>query len=223
LTSLLARVRTFCLPAGQDAARRVRTIRVTEQGKMRPAPNAAWISFTSQMEIDSTRSRFRWEARFGGGRLRIFHVTDAYEDGRGEVSVKIGGIIPARKIAGPEADLGELQRYLASMPLCPPMLVNHPSLAWSELGLSTLRVEDAGATVEIEVDPLGCPCECRAVRPRALGKDMVMTPWSASAADFREVEGMRIAHVLEAAWRPPEGAFTYYRTEVASIIMKPDL
>jgi hypothetical protein len=187
---------------------------------MRSAPNAAWIHFTAEMEVDAARSRFRWEAGFGGGRLRLFRVTDAYEDGRGELAVRVGGIVPVKKMAGPEFDKGELQRYLASVALCPPILLNHPSLVWSVAGNAALGLRDAadpnGAAIQIEIGGDGCPVACRAERPRALGNQTVPTPWSAAAFDFYEREGLRVARRLEAAWDLPEGAFTYYRAEVTS-------
>jgi len=151
---LLARLRAFCFPGGEEAARRVRAIKVTEQGELRSAPNARWVSFTSEQEVEARSSRFHWDARFRGG-LGFFTVTDAYEDGHGYVEVKAGRVIPVKKMAGPEFDQGELQRYLASVGLCPAMLVNHVSLEWMTAGLLTLRVRDskgpAGATVDLEM------------------------------------------------------------------------
>src|SRR5690348_6152722 len=141
--ALLGRVRSFCFPAGEDTARLVRAIRVAEKGELRSAPGARWIPFTAEETIESTRSSFRWEARYAGGRSGWIGVTDAYEDGHGRLAMKLGGLIPIKTVRGPHADRGELQRYLASVFLCPPMLLNHGSLEWSAIGPTTLRVRDS--------------------------------------------------------------------------------
>jgi len=148
--------------------------------------------------------------------MSIFTVTDAYEERKGSLIIKLGGLIPAKKMVGPDVDKGELQRYLAAVVSCPPMLVNNDSLEWSAAGPSTLRVRDGEAAVDVDLDEKGRPLLCRAHRPRTMGKQSVETPWTGTPIEFREWDGLRVANVVEAAWHPPEGAFTYFRGEVTS-------
>lgn len=218
--ALVARLRAFCYPGGEDSARRVLAIRTMERGEMRASLKARWIPFTAEQVTETRRSSFRWEARYRGSRMGLIAVTDAYEEGRGRLVVKLGGVIPVQKVLGPEADRGELQRYLASLILCPPMVLNHGSLEWRAVGPLALRVRDradpTGATVDVEMNEEGCPLVCRGDRPRMVGKQAELTPWSASGSEFREWEGLRVPGHLEAAWILPDGPFTYYRAEVVS-------
>jgi hypothetical protein len=218
--ALLARLRAFCFPGGEDAARRIRAIRTTETGEIRMSPEARWIPFTAEQFTDSTRSNFRWDARIHPGKISSAVVTDAYEEGRGRLVIKLGGLLPVKKITGPDADKGELQRYFSSIAFCPPVLLNHPSLDWTAAAPLTLRVRDredpAGATIDIEIGDDGRLLGCRADRPAAVGKKAVMTPWFASCADFREWEGLRVPTRLEACWHPSEDPFIYFRAEITS-------
>ncbi len=217
---LLARLRAFLFPGGEEQARRIRAIRTTERGEMRMSPGARPIPFTAEEQIDATRSGFRWDARATAGRLRSFAVTDAYEDGHGRLVVKLGGVIRLEEIEGPDVDKGELQRYLSTVTLCPPMLIGNPSLDFTAAGPLVLRVRDladpTGASVDIELDAEGRPLASRADRPRAVGKKMILTPWSAIGREFREWEGLRIASRLEAIWDLPDGPFSYFQEEVTS-------
>lgn len=149
---LLGRLRSFCFPGGEDAARRVQAVRSAEKGEIRMSPEARWIPFTAEQFSDATRSSFPWEARLNPGKIASPVVTDAYEEGHGRLVVKLGGVLPVKKVAGPDADKGELQRYLSSITFCPPILLNHPSLDWTVDGALTLRVRDrddrTGATVD---------------------------------------------------------------------------
>ncbi len=220
--ALLARLRAFCFAGSEDSARTVRAVRLIERGEFRAAPNARWSGFTAEQEIDAARSRFRWDARFHGGSARFFSVTDAYEDARGQIAIRAGGILPVKKITGPAFDRGELQRYLASVALCPAMVLNHPALEWSAAGPLTLQVRDAGAPSGAEVEATigedGSPLECRANRPRALGRATVLTPWLVRARDFRACDGFRVPGHTEAWWQLPEGPFQYYSSEIASFV-----
>ena len=218
--TLLARLRAFCFPGGEDSARSVLAVRTTERGEIRASPSARWISFTAEQVIDARRSSFRWQARYQGGSRGMITVTDAYEEGHGRIVVKLGGLIPVQKLVGPEADRGELQRYLASIVLCPPILLNHGSLDWAAVSPLTLRVRDradpTGATLDLEMSEEGQPLVCRAERPRAVGKGTVLTAWSVVGSEFQDCQGLRLPRRLEAAWELPEGPFTYYRGEVVS-------
>ena len=217
---LLARLKAFCLPGGEENARQVRSIRTTQSGEIRSAATAPWVPFTAEEVTSAMSCAFRWEARLKGGRLGWFSVTDSYEDGHGCGALSLGGVLPVRKSVGPDFDRGELQRYLGSVVLCPPMLVNNASLIWSAAGRLTLRVRDrddsTGATVDLELNEQGHPIACHAERPRMVGKITVPTSWSAAGADFEERQGMRVATRLEASWHLPEGVFSYFRAQVSS-------
>jgi hypothetical protein len=216
-------MRAFCLPGGEESARRVNVVRIAERGEFRSAPNARWGPFTSELEIDARRSRFRWDARFRGGARGFFGVTDAYENGAGRLTIRVGGV-PVKKMTGLEFDKGELQRYISSFVMCPPMLINNPSLVWTAAGPSTLRVCDrddpTGATVDVDVDGEGSPVLIRAERPRSVGSQAPLTPWFAVASEFREREGLRIPNRLVVSWGLPEGPFDYYRGEVVSFAIQ---
>jgi hypothetical protein len=218
---LLARLRAFLFGGDESTARLVRAVRTIQRGEFRTAPGAKWMPFTAEEFIDANRSAFRWEARFGGGRLGSVAVTDAYEEGHGRLVIKLGGVVPVKKVQGPEVDRGELQRYLAGISSCPPIVLNHRSLAWTASGPVTLRLSDqedpGGATVDLELAKDGRPLVCRGDRPRLVGKRSILTPWSGTGADFKEWEGFRAARQLEAAWLLPEGPFTYFRAEVTSL------
>lgn len=220
---LLDRLRSFSLPGGEDAARLVRGIRTTERGEIRSGPRARWIPFTAEQTMDATRSGFCWEARLRTGPLRLLAVTDAYEGKHGRAAVRLGGVVPVATGAGPDYDKGELQRYLAQIPSCPPILFNHPSLDWVKVGPRTLRVRDrddpTGATVDLEIGEDGRPLGVHADRPRAIGKHAVLTPWSGTCDDPKEWDGIRVPTRLAAAWYLPEGEFIYFRAEIASLVV----
>lgn len=220
--TLLARLCAFCFPCGEEPARLIRGVKTTEAGQMRMSPGARWIPFAAEQVVDSTRSCFRWEARLDPGKVTSVTVTDAYEEGHGRLTVKVGGVIPVRRMTGPDLDKGELQRYLASIVFCPPILLNHPTLEYDAVGPLTLRIRDrrdpTRASIDLDISDDGRPLICRADRPRMVGKQALMTPWSATGGEFQVWEGLRLPNRLEVTWHLPEGDFSYYRGEITSLI-----
>jgi hypothetical protein len=209
-------VRGFCFPGGEDAARHVRAIRITERGEMQTAPAARPLSFTAEHWIDAHTSRFRWEARFRGT-LGLFKVIDSYEDGRGSLAIR-AGMVPVKKMAGPDFDLGELLRYLASFALCPPMLLNHDALVWTPIEPGVIRLQEGHATIDLEFDKHGCPVGFHGQRPRLVGSRGILTPWSGRAGDFRDWDGIRVAGAIEASWQLSDGPFRYYQSTITSVM-----
>ena len=200
----------------------MRGVKITQRGEFCSAPGARWMPFTAKQWIDATRSVFCWEARFGGW-VCSFGVSDAYEEARGRLVVKLGGVLPVKKFVGPDVDKGEIQRYLSEILMCPSILLNHASLECTAAGKRTLRLQDrkdpTGATVDLEIDEEGRPVACRADRPRLVGKRSVLTPWSGTCQEFQEWEGLRVARRVEACWHLPEGTFTYFRVEVTTFTL----
>jgi hypothetical protein len=214
--SLLERFREFCFPGGRQGAARVHAVRIAEKGEMRTSPQARWIPFTAEETISAIESDFCWSAHLNIAKVLPVTVVDAYQQHHGRLLAKVGPLT-TQSVAGPDADRGEVQRYLASIIYCPAMLLNHRSLEWTAAGPLSLLLRDredtTGATVEIEISENGKPLACRAYRPRLVGKHTILTPWMARCSNFREHEGMRVACGVEASWLV-DGWFPYFRSEI---------
>lgn len=213
-TVLLERLVRFLLPKGNATARTLQVMRISEKGEMRTSAQSRWMSFTAELTFHTKLSEFRWEARTSG-----VVITDAYEDGHGIAMSRLAGLLTLKKAsASPALDRGEVQRYLSSLMLCPAAIVNHASLQWTAVAESVLRVQDStdptGAAVDFEIGRDGEPTSCHTIRPRIVGKNSVDTEWVGKCSEFRDWNGMRIAHRLEVWWEIPNAPFCYYRSEV---------
>jgi hypothetical protein len=220
IPTVLARACAFCFPAGDSAAHKIRTVHTTQRGEMRASPQARWIPFTAEEVTATTHSSFCWTARMNPGKISSVSIIDAYDRGHGRLIVKAAGIVPVKRMAGPDLDKSELQRYLASVSLCPAILLNHSSLecvAETDSSFQLRDREDAtGTVVQIFVNDAGEMTECRADRLRMADKDFVLTHWSANCSDFCDWEGMRVPTRMQATWHLPDGPFTYFRGEITN-------
>jgi hypothetical protein len=218
IETLLERIKAYSFPGGEGNARDIRRIRTTQRGEIRSDPEARWVPFTAEEYVDAAKSGFCWVAHMGSG-LKAVDVTDAYENGHGRLVLRKGPL-QLKKLTGTDVDKGELQRYLAYLGYCPPMLVNNLSLEFNAVNPRVLRLCDrsdpTGASVDVEIEDNGCIAVTRAIRPRTVGKGVLMTPWSGLSTEMQELEGLRVPKRLEASWELPSGSFTYIRIELLS-------
>jgi hypothetical protein len=218
LPTVLARVCASCFPAGEKAARSIRTVHTTQRGEIRSSPDAHWIPFTAEEVTAATHSSFCWTAQINPAKIGFVSVIDAFDRGHGRLIVKAAGVVPVKRMSGPELDQTELQSYLASVSLCPAMLLNHSSLeciANDDRSFSLRDRNDAsGAIIQIAVNYADEMTEFRAERLRLTGKKFHLTAWSAACSDFCDWEGMRVPSRMQVTWHLPEGPFTYFRSEI---------
>ena len=221
LSQPLRKLREFCFPNGEDAALSIKGARLNERGQMRTSADARWIPFVAEQTICSNRSNFYWEAKLDPGKPTSVTLVDAFQEGRGALSVMSTSDGIRREQHGGELDIGELQRYLASIFLCPPILLNHKTLKWTEICSYGLRIQDAEssdrAAIEFDLAEDGKPLLCRANRPRLAGHEAIFTPWYGTYSDFHEFAGFRIPTRLEAFWMLPSGPFCYYQSEITTV------
>lgn len=217
--ALLNRIRAFAMPGGAPEPRRVTT---TETGEIRSGPSASWIRLTATQWLDPRGLQFRWEARARMAPLVTAAVVDAYENGRGELTVRVLGRVKVASLSGPEADRGELIRLLASFTTCPMAFDDHPALDWSAVSpvllRSRCRMGSADVTVDFTVGEDGRVLGSSAPdRPRQVGKAFVPTPWSTSCDEYRTFGALRVPVRIDASWHTPEGSFVYYRGTISDL------
>jgi len=217
--ALLSRLKTYLFPNGEMAAQEIPAVRIVQRGELRASMEAPWKPFTAEETVNTTESAFVWNATIGKG-LASVQVTDAFEDGRGRIAIHKGPLT-LRRVTGPEADRGELQRYLSYVSYCPPLIVNNPFLDFDAVGPGTLRITDRRyphtTWIDQDIDDNGRPLAARAVRPMIIGSAVVPTEWSAAGREPLEWNHIRVCRYLDAAWHLPHEFFVYIRVEVVTV------
>jgi hypothetical protein len=88
---LLQRAHRFALPDGGLECRR---FILRQSGEIRLAPDKPWLAFAAEQWFGATDLDFCWTARARIARMLPVTVVDAFERGRGVLSVRLAGIIP---------------------------------------------------------------------------------------------------------------------------------
>ena len=216
-TALVARVRRFAMPDGDVEPRE---IVFAQEGEIRLQPGAAWRPFGAEQRMAGAGPDFLWRAKVRMAPLAPVTVVDAFENGAGQLTASLFGLLPVARGRGEEFDRGELQRALAELPWRPFAIGRLPDTAWESPDGQTLRAtyDDAHvrASVEFTVDAEGRVTGGSALRPRAVGRTTVDTPWRGVFGEWRRFGRLRIPTWAEVAWILPDGPFPYWRGRIVT-------
>lgn len=206
------------LPEGAETPRR---IRLTQSGEMMRRPGEKPLAFTATQEYAVNQVEFEWRAAFGPNRLVRLTVVDRYRDGTGSLAARVWGLVPVTRSSGAETDRAEAMRYLAELPWMPHAIASNPELSWRELEDGSVEVSTAIggrlASVVLTLDDAGLIRTASGMRPRLAGKRAIETPFTGTFGDYVDLGGIRVPRSAEVSWELPEGPFTYWRGEVASL------
>jgi hypothetical protein len=200
------------------------TVRLRQEGEMQLNPGR-WLPFQAEQDASVERIEFAWRARFLIAHLIRIRVHDWYRGGEGALEVRLLGF-PLQRIRGPVVARGEAMRYLAELAWFPYAMVANPELEWHELDEATVEVATQIASVRpavrLHFDSEGDVVAATAdARPRAVGGNVVDTPFRGDFADYQVVGGVRVPTRAEVRWELPEGPFTYFRGQLVDLRAEP--
>jgi hypothetical protein len=205
------------LPEGAATPTRVR---LAQRGEMVQKPGGRRLEFTAVQKLEVGRVEFEWRAGFGPNPFVRVRVIDRYRDGEGLLVAKVWGLIPATRSIGADTDRAEAMRYLAELPWVPYAIASNPQLSWRNLEDGSVEVSTLvggrAASVRLSLDD-GLIRSVSGIRPRLVGRTSVDTPFVGRFGDYVELGGIRVPASAEVSWELPEGSFTYWRGELASL------
>ena len=193
---------------------RVQNYQIRFTGRIRSAPDAAWMPFVAAQQsfADAPTRLFFMRARMFGIPVEAFH---RLIDGHATMQVKVAGVVPMADARGDEMDRAESVTLFNDMCLLAPGTLLSPDIAWEPVDASTVRArfthrghtitatlffDGDGRLVNFESDD----------RSRALPDGTLMKlRFSTPVRDYRDFGPLYLAGYGEARWRLPEGEFTY--------------
>jgi hypothetical protein len=190
---------------------------LTQSGEMRADASRRWAPFSARQTMNLDGIGFAWRAATGP--FGCVSITDALDETGGRLTVTALGFIPlARAPRDAALTKGELQRYLAELPLAPDAILRNAALDWQELSSTCLRVGATVGAVSAHVDlTLGADglvaSAFTSARPRLEGAEH---PWCGRFSDYRLHEGRQLPFTAEASWTIDNQETVYWRGTMQS-------
>jgi hypothetical protein len=182
-----------------------------------------WKPFTSDQWVVTRRPGFDWNAQVAMMPGLPVRVHDTYVAGEGMLHASLLGLFTVSDMRGTrDVAEGELMRFFTEAAWYPTALLPSQGVRWEAAGdrsaYATLREGDHAIRMLFKFDVLGRIDTVRAeVRGRAVGDEIVPTPWRGRFWNYQERGGMIVSLVAEVAWLPPEGEKPYWRAHITEI------
>ena len=182
-----------------------------------------WKPFTSEQVVVARRPGFDWNGRVAMAPGLPVRVHDAYVAGEGILHASLLGLVSVGDMRGRgEMAEGELMRFFAEATWYPTALLPSQGVRWGtkddSSAYATLEEGGISLTMLFTFDEHGLIETVRAeARGRAVGGEVIPTPWRGRFWNYEERGGMLVPLSGEVAWRPPEGEKPYWRGHITKI------
>ncbi len=194
-------------------------IRLTQAAEMRLKRGATWTALSARQTIASPVPGFAWVAEMKAGPIPVVRVIDRLVAGAGRLEVRALGAVRIGTDSGPDAALGEAQRYIAELPWAPDAILTNRAIVWADTpGGVTARLETEGGPAQIlfTFDAAGDIATAQAEdRPAKLADGTpARLAWRGWFKDYAEIGGRRIPLQGEVGYEYPDGFESYWRGRV---------
>lgn len=208
------------IPAGAPSPS---VVRVLSHGQFLVRPPSSWGPFRARQTFTVSPPAFVWDARIRMAPGLTVQVRDSFVQGLGSTRATLLGVWPIVSMKGAGAlAVAALQRYLAETVWFPFALRPGNGVRWSAIddtsALATLEAGSVTAALEFRFGEDGLVREVVAPeRARAVGKEMIPTPWRGRHEGYREMDGFLIPTRAEVEWVLAAGPQPYYRGEIDEV------
>ena len=216
-------VRQYLRLTGVVGRSRVHNYRLRFRGRIRSAPDAAWMPFVADQQsfADAPARLFLMRARMFGVPVIVFH---RLVDGRATMRVKLAGAIPMVDASGDVMDRSEAVTLFNDMCLLAPATLLDKRIVWEGVDAKTVRARFTNGTQTIAATLLfsdeglltNFVSDDRS-RPSPDGKVFTRLRFSTPVRDYRDFGVARLAAHGEARWSLPDGDFTYGEFDLVSV------
>ncbi|MEO7588255.1 MAG: DUF6544 family protein [Arachnia sp.] len=195
-------------------------------GRIRSAPDTAWMPFTGkQLNTygENPQRLFLMHARRSGLPVQVLHL---FHDATATMQVKLLAAFPIVDAKGPEMDRAETVTVFNDLVALAPGAIIDAPIQWTPVdahwvhGLYTLGHYTVSATLVFD-DRHDLVDFISPDRSRASDDGISFTPqeWSTPLLRHRDVDGRRVLTLGEARWRSPDSEphFTYLELHLDAI------
>ena len=215
LAPLPAPVQRYLRATGFIGQPRTRNYRLRFRGRIRSAPDNAWMPFDADQQsfADEPTRLFLMRARMFGLPVEAFH---RFVDGRATMQVKALGTVPMVDASGPVMDQSETVTVFNDMCLLAPGTLLDSRIEWEAIDslsararftngartiTATLLFDDEGLLTNFVSDDRS--------RLSSDGKSFAQHRFSTPVRNYRAFGAVRLPGHGDARYLLPEGEFTY--------------
>ena len=220
--SLPSAVKNWLQAIGAVGHEPIHSIRLKQTGTIKLKPEQReWTSSESEQISFTDPPAFRWDVK-----MRLapgIYVTgkDRFEEGKGSMRIKLGGIMPISKtMENEKTDQSSLQRYLMELAWYPTAAVG-PYISWEAeddyTAIATLQYAGLKGSATFYFDEQYELLKVEAWRYKESDDDSRLVLCTGTIKEHQLVDGLKIPVEIEISWLLEHGPFTWYRFRASDI------
>lgn len=224
LTPLPAPVQRYLRQAGVVGHPHVTSFRLTMHGRIRSGPSAPWMPIAAEQvnTLDPPTRLYYLDARMMGLPVTGYH---RYADGAASMLVKLLGLVPVARDAGPAMTRAETVTFLNDLCLFAPATLLSPAIQWTPVDDHEVRLRFRAGTPAVEAT-LQFGADGRVAdfwsddrgRVQADGTSTAGQRWSTPVAEYRRYGPFTVVGRGDALWHAPGGAYSYIEIEIDDVV-----
>ena len=221
IEKLPAPVQRWMRSSGAVGRQYINAGKVFQKSEMKLKPEQKkWMCAESVQYTTINKPGFIWSVDVKMNGLLAFVGRDRFENGKGEMLIKMNSLIKIVHERGEKLDEGTLQRYLGEM-------VWFPSLALSEhINWEVINDTTAKATMTymgtsgsgtFSFNANGDVTQFSALRYKGNEADAKRHEWVMNIVGHNTFEGIKVPSLMTATWKLDEGDWTWLKMEVTDM------
>jgi hypothetical protein len=195
--------------------------KVTQIAAMQMKPEQDnWMTAAAIQYTTIDKPAFIWSVDVKMNSILSFQGRDKFDDGKGEMLIKLNSLFNIVNERGEKLDEGTLQRYLGEMVWFPSLALS-PFITWQQIdentakGTMTYKGNSGSGTFYFNSN--GQVTKFSALRYKGNEKDAEKYNWEMNIFDYKTFEGIKVPAKMTSTWKLDEKDWTWLKLEVTDI------
>ncbi|USG99641.1 hypothetical protein K1720_09085 [Thermococcus argininiproducens] len=198
----------------------INTVRLKQDGYFRMKEDQKWMPLTAEQYFRVDSAEFIWIAKVRAAPLLSIHAKDEFVEGRGNLVVKLLGLITVVDAKGNAVDHGELLRFLAECIWFPSAFLND-YITWESIdntsAKATITYNGVSASAVFHFNEKGEVTRITAKRYMEVNGEFVLEDWEGQIVEYKMFNGVIVPSKVNIIWKLKTGDFCYDQIEIVDI------
>jgi hypothetical protein len=194
--------------------------KVVQRAEMQIKPGQDWMRASALQYTTIDQPGFIWTVDVPMNALLGFRGRDKFENGKGEMLIKLNSLVKVVHAQGDKLDEGSIQRYLGEMVWFPSSALS-PHVRWEAIddtsAKATMSFNATEGSGTFHFDENGDVTKYVAQRFQGSEENAQRHEWVMEIEDYGVFEGIRVPTKMTATWKLDAGDWTWLKLEVTEI------
>jgi hypothetical protein len=220
LDKIPAIVKMWLLDANVVGKRPIKIARVNQSGMMKLAEDKSWMDYIATQVFTADQPGFLWRVKVKMNPLLTFSGKDTLINEKGNMLIKVLGVIPVVDESGEEIDQGSMIRYLAEMIWLPTAALSD-NMTWESIdelsARGILTIGEKQVSADFHFNGKGEIVEIFADRMMDQSGSYSLEKWHIKIDAYDEWGGFRVPSEARVMWELEEGTFEWLSVQIKDV------